>query len=281
MSKIDLSFDNIFKSSFEFLKKNIREVSVFGVILFLIYFLSIILGGKESMEIMNQAFNFTAERMPISNSYIIISIVSYIAALFIVSAFVVYADNKNKNSLAETFKKTLRRYLLLVFTIILFIVLIGCIFGVPFAFLTILGAAVSSLANTSFLLIMAPIILFIGLLIGITVLGTYWAFFMFPVLLRNVSFFKAFKYSSNIVKGRWWKVFGYHFLIFILLSLTTTPLSFIIPKLSGSSLFGFTLGMGIVTIVQVVAMLVMYTFLLIFFERLEKTVKVKKVESKK
>jgi hypothetical protein len=78
-----------------------------------------------------------------------------------------------------------------------------------------LGGAASQALGRIGTIIPTSIVVFIGvffaslfLLIPGIYLGTVWAFAVFAVVLENCSVFESLKYSKNLVKGRWWPVFG-------------------------------------------------------------------------
>jgi hypothetical protein len=44
----------------------------------------------------------------------------------------------------------------------------------------------------------------------------YYSFAIYVVTLRGISGNAALKYSKSIVKGQWWRVFGYHFVLLLM-----------------------------------------------------------------
>lgn len=53
---------------------------------------------------------------------------------------------------------------------------------------------------------------FIFIIPGI-IFSVYWSFFILAIILKDKKYLSALNYSRDVVKGRWWKVFGY-FLFF-------------------------------------------------------------------
>ena len=74
-------------------------------------------------------------------------------------------------------------------------------------------------------------ILLFGLLLLLVVpaiiYSVYWMFYLYPIILHNQYGGKALSYSESVVKGRWWKVFG--FSIVLILLLLTSALLIVLP----------------------------------------------------
>ncbi len=71
-----------------------------------------------------------------------------------------------------------------------------------------------------FLTSLLAALIFIGLTLLLIIPGiiyyVYYAFFPQIVVLKNLNYKSALDYSKNLVKGRWWKVFGFMVMIMLL-----------------------------------------------------------------
>ncbi len=65
------------------------------------------------------------------------------------------------------------------------------------------------LIGTSLLMMVFLLGLTFLFVIPAIILGVYWAFATYVVVLKNKSGMDALRYSQSVVKGRWWKVIGY------------------------------------------------------------------------
>ena len=65
----------------------------------------------------------------------------------------------------------------------------------------------------------------------------YYYFFVFAVALRGVSGMKALAYSKSLVKGKWWRTFGYALAIGFIMSLAQTGAEVILSPLPETSVF--------------------------------------------
>jgi hypothetical protein len=76
------------------------------------------------------------------------------------------------------------------------------------------GAASKALSQSgqlilgNFLYVLAIIVGFICLILPGIYLSVRWVFVMYAIVSQNCSAIEGFKYSSELVKGRWWRVFG-------------------------------------------------------------------------
>ena len=61
------------------------------------------------------------------------------------------------------------------------------------------------------------VLLFLLLIVPGIIFGIYWAFASYIFLDKNEKILPSLKQSRKIVKGRWWKIFGYLLLISIIL----------------------------------------------------------------
>ncbi|WP_310487074.1 hypothetical protein [Chamaesiphon sp. VAR_69_metabat_338] len=60
----------------------------------------------------------------------------------------------------------------------------------------------------NFLYVLAVIVGFICLILPGIYLSVRWGFLLYAIVSQNCSAIDGFKYSSELVKGRWWRVFG-------------------------------------------------------------------------
>lgn len=79
--------------------------------------------------------------------------------------------------------------------------------------------------------------LFLLFIIPGIIFAVFWIFAVYVLIGENKGIIESFKESYNIVKGRWWKTFGYillFFLVIFILSISRDVISFIIglPLLS-------------------------------------------------
>ncbi len=59
--------------------------------------------------------------------------------------------------------------------------------------------------------------LFLLLIVPGVIYSIYWTFALYAVVLHDKTWKAALDYSKSVVKGRWWKVFGYS-LVFVIIS---------------------------------------------------------------
>jgi|GEM_PF-1198322 len=59
-------------------------------------------------------------------------------------------------------------------------------------------------------------LLFLALIVPGVMFTIFWMFALTAVALRGVSFFGALSYSKALVKGRWWKTFGYALVLMLI-----------------------------------------------------------------
>ncbi len=64
----------------------------------------------------------------------------------------------------------------------------------------------------SIILSIALLFLYVLLIIPGIIFSIYWAFAYYALITDNVGFTKAMSHSKDLVKGRWWTVFGYNLL---------------------------------------------------------------------
>ncbi len=81
----------------------------------------------------------------------------------------------------------------------------------------------SAAIGTNILLNILLIGLFLLLVVPGIIYSVYWMFASYAVILRNKSGKDALDYSKSIVKGRWWTVAWYNFVITILTILIAIP----------------------------------------------------------
>ncbi len=69
---------------------------------------------------------------------------------------------------------------------------------------------------TMMLLGILLVLLFLLLIIPGVIFGVFWIFAVIVVALTDKQFFEALRYSQTLVRGRWWKLFGYVLLMAII-----------------------------------------------------------------
>lgn len=74
------------------------------------------------------------------------------------------------------------------------------------------GAMFFVIQNSIFIIVLMPLIALI-LFAAIIVLGVYWVFAVYAVIVDNVPVTAALGYSMNLVKRSWWRTFGYMLLL--------------------------------------------------------------------
>ncbi|GEM_PF-6749287 len=83
----------------------------------------------------------------------------------------------------------------------------------------------------------AFLLFIIGMTLGIVLLiipgviiAVYYGFYLHAIAIRKKGFMAAFKYSSSLAKGNFWKILGFalvtNILVFFALSAASTPISF-------------------------------------------------------
>jgi hypothetical protein len=134
--------------------------------------------------------------------YILFALLSFIAAMFMTIAIIHTTDDPTL-SVSGAYKRSAQQF----FKYLGFIILLSIILIV------------------AFLLLIIP-----GIWLSISL-----SFAMFILLLQNAPIIESMKTSFNLVKGRWWKVFGRNLLlgllclgIIIVVELVSTVFSFIV-----------------------------------------------------
>lgn len=82
--------------------------------------------------------------------------------------------------------------------------------------------------GTSIIQMIALVLLFLLLIIPGIIFSVYWMFTSSIVALRGKWGISAIQYSGQIVKGKWWKVFGYSLLFSIMIGIPIWVVSFVI-----------------------------------------------------
>ena len=129
----------------------------------------------------------------------------------------------------------------------------------------------------SVILNLALIALFFLFIIPAVIFGVFWAFALYALVVDNTGVAQAMRQSRKIVSGRWWRVFGYLLLLFLIVFavelMVLLPVALVIGLLGGlaAMLLGLpwlltAVGVLISVIVLAVNMVVL-PFIFTFAER--------------
>lgn len=111
----------------------------------------------------------------------------------------------------------------------------------------------------SLLLVVFLIPLFILLIIPGLIFAIYWTFSFNALVIDKTSVRKSLTKSHEVVRGRWWKVFGYVFLLSIIIAI----FSGITGAIFGAfGLIGYLLQTAVITLTAVFFAIFMNTFYL-------------------
>jgi len=218
----ELTITEILSYSFDFFAKNFKDL--FLLMLVPMLPISIIVGiflpdigdlfkNLQFKDIQNLNL-FT----PTYTAIIFASLIFSIFLQIIISRYVKEMMTGRRLSFLEALSGGLKRILpVLGATIMLFL----------FIFLSVLVPLLITIPLKSF--IANPIIILFVMLIIILiiiVLVIYFVFYLYAIAISDKKIFQSFKYSYLLVKGRWWKTFGYlivfgiiDFLVSLLISL--------------------------------------------------------------
>jgi len=89
----------------------------------------------------------------------------------------------------------------------------------------------------NFLLLVFLIPLFLLLIVPGIIFSTYWVFAFYVLIVEKSSINGALKGSHDIVRGRWWKVFGYLFFVNIIIWFVLWVASGILGMLGTAGVF--------------------------------------------
>lgn len=180
----EFSIGEMLSESWRLFVKNIKVFLKLTLCFYLptsivLYFISYInMGVTEKLE---QGYTLSTGEITLFIITIIINLlVSIFSTLAMFMATFITKDSIDKKpieSLKFYYKKSLSKF-------------------IPFLWTSfILGLALMG----SFLLFIIPAIIF----------GVYWVFVTQSIVLKDKKYTSAMTYSKNIVKGKWWRVFGY------------------------------------------------------------------------
>lgn len=250
-------FSDLVQKSIEDYKSNFKPILKFvliflGIILFLAFlFNSIVLIVDErvfsimSDPVLTSQYNQGTISLPLYYNIVssIINIVYFFLALFVSVSLIAISVKKQKFSykeLVEDGKSNYWKYLGLVIVVGIFSLLL-------------------------FLLLIIPAIIF----------GVYWTFAAYVFLEKKQKIMPSLKESRRIIKGRWWRTFGYLLLsalvilaVIIILSIIKLPvfIPLMLKTLSSSNIsLGLLLGSITTDFIYQILVTLIITPLYVFF----------------
>lgn len=119
--------------------------------------------------------------------------------------------------------------------------------------------------GTSIIQTILLFLLFLLLIIPGIIFSIYWMFTPSIVALRNKWAFDGLKYSKKLVKGKWWKVFGYSILFGIIMGVPIWIISILIEW----RIQNIIIQMFVLTTIQILVTTFSYIFYVVFFLFLE------------
>jgi len=115
------------------------------------------------------------------------------------------------------------------------------------------------LALLMFILLVPLYVLFI--IPGI-IFSVYWSFSIFVLMRENTSIWQSMKRSKLIIKGRWWKVFGYSILIGLIMFLISAVFSAPRKIFSFINLFTSLSGLGYSILIILLGIIALFSGLI-------------------
>lgn len=144
---------------------------------------------------------------------------------------------------------------------------------VPFILLGWLGYSWESVGFSNFIttLIATPILL---LVIPSVIFGVYWIFSPYIIMKKGLGAWQSAKQSKSFVKDKWWKIFGYAVVIYLLTWIVALPFEtpdFIINLFVNTLTFigpGSILLLVLTTVISSLSKLITYPISILFFKNL-------------
>jgi len=159
-------------------------------------------------------------------SIIVLGIIIFILDYIMILSLFYMATYPRKNmKIKDAVKGGLKYFWKFAGLSLLIFLIVLAIFSPLILFLII--ATIFSLSEFPFLIIF--IILLIILIIPIIIFTVYWTFSPYILVNENIGIWASLKRSQSIIKGKWWRVFGY-LVLFGLISMAISIL-FSIPEI--------------------------------------------------
>ena len=207
--------------------------------------------------------------------FLAIIILSVFSILYYLVIFYITIYNKNGKMNFNGAFRGARKYFWRFIGLILFIMFIFVVMFIP---LIIAFMILFFIPGIGILLIILGLIFFIGLYIYLLI---SWMFSPIILISQNKGIIESMKISYHAVKGMWWHCFGYLFLVFIIMSVVSYSVQFVLGILVRISLTGFenmdNFLTSIILIVIVYSVFIiilisisslMYTYVIIFLKYL-------------
>jgi len=216
------SFGDLFSDSWRKYKENfslfLKIFLIFSAIPSIIFSIAVFMISRDYYSI--GLTDYSALVLPdlIANPFSLILIIALGVVIFILdyimmlSFFYITIYSKKNMRLKEAVKGGLGYFWKFAgLSIVIFLIILG-IFS-PLILFLIIGS-IYNLAELPFLIIF--IILLIALIIPLVIFTVYWSFSPYILINENIRIWASLKKSQSIIKGRWWKVFGYGLLFMII-----------------------------------------------------------------
>lgn len=209
---------------------------------------------------------------------VLLMLIYFVMAVSIIKLTIHIKNGKNPK-ISQLFHESIK-YLgqTVQFSIILFSIAIGLSLVFVAPGLTMIILELFGSVAPGIIILVLSLLIFIPLW---TYLRTNWAFSFFSIVVDNVPAVKALRHSKNLVKGNWWRVFGYNFLFGLILSgaimVVYIPLIFFSIVLSLVPVIGPILNNILSDMVTATVLPLSYIFVLLFYNNLKLSKKPKKV----
>lgn len=222
------TFSDLFSDSWKELKENFKA---YAVIIFLLsfipsvimYALLFVLGYNAGSLIENPSFS---EIAPVIIPFFIIMIIIIFLSIWMHASLVYNSFYKKKTmNIRESLKGGIKyfwKYFLLY--ILIGIIIIGII-----GILIIIGIIIYALLKFNPVAVIIFIVLFFifmaAVILYVIWLAVSWVFSIYVLIGENKGIIDSLKSSKKLVKGKWWKTFGYILLIGIILGVISAVIS--------------------------------------------------------